>query len=492
MKLNIGITTVGLVALVFSGSALATNGYFTHGVGTQSKGMAGTGVGSNADMGAVMSVSNPALGVFTGDNWEAGLAVFSPRRSYAAGPTNQPFPGAPIDLNGDGILDPSVDLPSHTLNEGKIDSSSEYFPIPYVAKNWSLEGDANITAAFYGRGGMNTNWDDPNAGATSYFCGGGDPVTGAPNSGTGPYCADRTSSSGGVAGVNLMQAFLAVNYSNKVNDNFAWGAGPVFAVQMFEAKGIQTFTPIARSFVEDGVFPSQNLSNNDADTSFGFGFAAGLWWGMTDTVSLGLAYQSRMYMSEFDDYADLFAENGDFDIPSSIKAGLSFMASEQLRVNFDIEHTAFGEVDSIANPMQNMFACPGLPLGGTDFHSCLGGDNGPGFGWEDMTTFKLGFEWAQNETNTWRFGYSYGEQPIQSADVLFNILAPGVMEQHITFGLTRQMNNGGELSFSFMYAPESSVTGGSFFDPGPDLTSPQPQLIELTMSQLEFEVAYRF
>ena len=494
MKLTARHITTGLAAaavFAFSGSAMATNGYFTHGVGTQSKGMAGTGVGSNADMGPVMSVSNPALGVFTNDRWEAGLAVFSPRRSYEAFETNLAFPGAFIDLGGcDPQTAPEFCLPSHTIDTGKIDSSSEYFPIPYVAKNWSLEGDANITAAFYGRGGMNTNWDDPNAGATSYFCGGGDPDTGAPNSGTGPYCADRTSSTGGTAGVNLMQAFLAVNYSNKVNDNFAWGAGPVFAVQMFEAKGVATFAPITRSFVEDGVFPAANLSNNDSDTSFGFGFAAGIWWAASDTVSFGLAYQSRMYMSEFDDYADLFAEDGDFDIPSSIKAGLSFMASEQLRVNFDIEHTAFGEVDSIANPMSNMLACPGLPLGGTDFHSCLGGDNGPGFGWEDMTTYKLGFEWAQDAVTTWRFGYSYGEQPIQEADVLFNILAPGVMEQHITFGMTRQMDNGGELSFSFMYAPENSVTGGSFFDPGPDFQS--PQLIELKMEQIEFEVAYRF
>jgi long-chain fatty acid transport protein len=507
------LLAVGLFAI--SSAALATNGYFTHGVGTQSKGMAGTGIGSNANMGAVMSVSNPALGVFAGDRWEAGISVFSPRRSYEAFETSQPFPGAPIDLGplnpglgtcnpADPDFNPAACMPSHTIDTGKIDSGSEYFPIPYAAKNWSLEGDANITAAFYGRGGMNTNWNDPNAGATSYFCG-GDPFAGEPPvSGTGPYCADRTSSAdgsiGGTAGVNLMQAFLAVNYSNKVNENFAWGAGPVFAVQMFEARGIATFAPITESFAESpSPFPIQaapNLTNNDADTSYGFGFAAGLWWAMSDTVSLGLAYQSRMYMSEFDDYADLFAEDGDFDIPSSIKVGLSVMASEQLRVNFDIEHTAYGEVDSIANPMSNMLQCgspalpPAFPFGGSDNESCLGGDNGPGFGWEDMTTYKLGFEWTQNETNTWRFGYSYGEQPIQEADVLFNILAPGVMEQHITFGLTRQMANGSELNFSFMYAPENSVTGPSFFDPGPDFQS--PQLIELTMSQLEFEVSYSF
>ena len=84
MTRRAAMSLLAMVALVFSGSALATNGYFTHGVGTQSKGMAGTGVGSNADMGAIMSASNPALGVFVDDSWEAGLSVFSPRRSYEA------------------------------------------------------------------------------------------------------------------------------------------------------------------------------------------------------------------------------------------------------------------------------------------------------------------------------------------------------------------------------------------------------------------------
>jgi long-chain fatty acid transport protein len=191
-----------------------------------------------------------------------------------------------------------------------------------------------------------------------------------------------------------------------------------------------------------------------------------------------------MSMSEFDDYSDLFAEAGGFDIPSSIKGGLSWVASDALRVNFDVEHTTYSDIKSIANPMLNMFGCPLLPFGGTDTEACLGGSRGAGFGWEDMTTYKIGFEWASDENNTWRFGYSYGEQPIQAADVLFNILAPGVMEQHFTFGLTHRPDRGGEWNFSFMYAPEKSVTGLSLFD--------QTQEIELKMSQLEFEVSYRF
>jgi long-chain fatty acid transport protein len=453
----------------FSGSALATNGYFTHGVGAQSKGMAGTGVGSNADMGAIMSASNPALGVFVDDRWEAGLSIFSPRRSYVAS-TSQ-LNGGFIDFGGGQLF------PSHTVTPGEIDSSSEYFPIPYVAKNWSLQNDANITAAFYGRGGMNTDWDDSNSSATSYLCGGDPSAMEPPGTGPGPYCA-------GKAGVNLSQAFLAVNYSAKAGENFTWGIGPVLAIQMFSADGVGTFAPITKTFAASGgtELPTA-LSNNGNELSYGYGIAGGIWWGISDSVSVGLAYQSKMTMSEFDDYADLFAERGGFDIPSSIKAGLSFMASDALRVNVDVEHTAFSDIKSIANPMQNLFSCPVVP-GGTTLESCLGGSNGGGFGWEDMTTYKLGFEWQRDETNTWRFGYSYGDQPIQSADVLFNILAPGVMEQHVTLGLTHRATNGGEWNFSFMYAPENSVTGPSAFDP--------TQTIEIKMSQLEFEVAYRF
>jgi long-chain fatty acid transport protein len=187
-------------------------------------------------------------------------------------------------------------------------------------------------------------------------------------------------------------------------------------------------------------------------------------------------------MSEFDDYADLFAEDGGFDIPASTKFGLSIIGSNNARLNLDIEHTEFSDVGAVGNPLANIIACPTAGLGGTDLESCLGGNNGAGFGWDDMTTYKVGVEWTANETTTWRAGLSYGEQPIQEADVLFNILAPGVMEKHFTVGMTKRRPNGGAWSVSIMYAPEKTVEGLNLFDP--------TQTIELRMKQFEFEVSY--
>jgi len=216
-----------------------------------------------------------------------------------------------------------------------------------------------------------------------------------------------------------------------------------------------------------------SLTDNGHDTSTGFGAAAGIWWAMGDAVSAGFSYNSKMSMSELKDYSDLFADDGGFDIPASTKFGISFNGSNNVRLNFDIEFIEYSDIGSVGNPMTNLFACPTAGAGGTDLESCLGGKNGGGFGWED-------------DTMTWRAGYSYGEQPIQAASATFNILAPGVMEQHLTFGLSKSKPNGGTWNFSLMYAPENTVKGYNAFD-GPNETG---QLIELTMSQFEFEVSY--
>ena len=465
------LSAAGILAL--SGPALATNGYFTHGVGTESKGMAGTGVGSNAAEGSIIAASNPALGVFADDNWEVGLAIFSPLRSYKA--SNSFVQG------GFGAF---------TIGEGTFDSGSKYFPIPYVAKNWRVRGGDALTLVFYGRGGMNTTWDDPNASAWFDPTGQG----GAGQQFPGTY-------GGGDAGVDLSQAFLAVTYSGKISDRFAWGIGPVFAFQLFEAKGVMNFMPYTKTFNEcfftqppGSCDPTPTaLSDNGHDSSAGWGATAGIWWAFNDVVSAGLSGQTKMSMSDFKDYSDLFAQGGGFDIPASLKFGLSIKGTNNVRLNFDIERTMYSDVDSVGNPMANVFSCPYAIYGQTgdinqalqgDFESCLGGNNGAGFGWHDMTTYKLGMEWYASESTTWRFGYSYGKQPIRGADVLFNILAPGVMEQHITVGMTRRNGSGNAWNFSFMYAPTNSIKAPSAFDP--------TQTIELSMHQFEFEVSYSF
>ena len=98
-----------------------------------------------------------------------------------------------------------------------------------------------------------------------------------------------------------------------------------------------------------------------------------------------------------------------------------------------------------------------------------------------MQIVKLGYQWVDGKM-TWRAGYSVGDQPIPKDEVVFNILAPGVIEEHFTFGFTRELDADSAINFAAMYAPSNSVKGRSNFDPA--------QEIELEMDQYELAFSY--
>ena len=131
-------TLACLTAAASLNSAFATNGYFTHGIGPQSKAMAGTGVASQL-LGPAIVATNPALGAFLNEGLEVGLGAFSPRRSYgpsqrSSGPGWRFYPWR---------------------RRGRQQKSVRH---PLCAQNWTLESGRRLTLMAYGRGGMNTTW----------------------------------------------------------------------------------------------------------------------------------------------------------------------------------------------------------------------------------------------------------------------------------------------------------------------------------------------
>ena len=99
-----------------------------------------------------------------------------------------------------------------------------------------------------------------------------------------------------------------------------------------------------------------------------------------------------------------------------------------------------------------------------------------------MTIYKLGAQWQQSDKLILRGGVSYGQQPIDRSQVLFNILTPGVQEWHLTTGFSYAFTAQDELSFAFMYSPPKTVTGQNPLSPG--------QTIELEMYQFSGQFAW--
>jgi long-chain fatty acid transport protein len=435
-----------------AGNAFATNGYYTHGTGTKNKAMAGSGIALPED--AIDVTNNPAVVTEVGDQLVFGAALFSPIRKYRT---------TASQINGNfGAL---------TIGPNNIKSGSNYFVIPHIARSWQLDNNSAWALAFYGRGGMNTDWE------------GGTAMLDPDGPGPAPVMTLPGTYGGGDAGVNLSQAFLDITWGKKLDNGVSLGVSAVLAAQMFKADGMSNFAGFTRTFAASGgtQFPT-SLSNNGTEWSYGAGFKLGLHAPLSERVVFGVMYQSTIYMTEFDDYADLFAEQGDFDIPADFKIGLTFKANERLAWNFDIQHTWFSDTDAVGNRIQNIFACPTAGQGGTALENCMGGDNGAGFGWEDMTTYKVGLRYIAGEDWTWRLGYSYGEQPIPTDQMTANIVAPGIMEHHITAGFTLERTKGRQFNMSFMYAPNNDVTGPNNFDPTQNIT--------FEMYEWEIEASY--
>lgn len=267
--------------------------------------------------------------------------------------------------------------------------------------------------------------------------------------------------------VNLSQMFVAPTYAVRLAGKHALGVTAIGAVQWFKAEGVGSFAPFSSAPLK--------LSNNDSSYSCAGGLRVGYLGDWSRHFSFGASDQTKIWMSAFDEYAGLFAEQGGFDIPASWLAGIAIKPTDGLDIAVDVQQVLYSDVLSVANPlMPSLMQAP------------LGSDGGAGFGWKDMTTVKGGVQLRAGEGWTWRAGYSWGEQPIPESEVLFNILAPGVIEQHLTFGFSRLVKGTQELSIAITRAFAKKVRGGN------PLEVPGRQSIELRMDQWDFEFGWSF
>lgn len=470
-------TAAALIAgLVAATPASATTGYFALGYGAKAMGVAGAVVSNPQDSASI--AVNPAGITAIGERVDAGLRFFSPHRE------------AELETSAFGA----------TYN---VDDKSRrnLFLIPNFGFN--LKIGENLWFGFnnYGNGGMNSTYDRNLYDETAGFLGAISPPANIPPAqvpeGTTPNDLFQQGGMGrpitdvGTLGVDLAQAIFAPTLATTFREKHSVGVSLLIGVQRFSARGLgnfQCFTQTGQSDPNDtctatlGAFtgtPSNGLTNNDSDWAYGAGARIGWMGEVHPRLTLGASYSSKVYMTEFDDYDELFAEDGDFDIPANFTLGATFKASPALRFSFDFERILFEDVNSISNP--GPVVGPALPPGG----GLLGTDNGLGFGWEDINIYRLAVEYDYDAMWTFRAGYAWNDQPIDDSQVLFNILAPAVVEQHMTLGFTFAPDKQSEWNFAYMHGFEEKVSSAqtAFGVPG---------YIQMYQDSFDVSYSYRF
>jgi len=134
-----------VAAVLFAPVASATNGYFSHGWGTNSKAMAGVAAALPQD--TLVGATNPAGMAFVGNRLDVGVSFFNPSdRGYKANDdyARQPngFPAGPF------------------VTPGKYDSDKDWFLIPSFGYNRVIDEKSTIGVSIFGNGGMNTKYKD--------------------------------------------------------------------------------------------------------------------------------------------------------------------------------------------------------------------------------------------------------------------------------------------------------------------------------------------
>ena len=306
--------------------------------------------------------------------------------------------------------------------DGSYDGNDKKnFFIPNFGYNRMISSDTSLGVSVYGNGGMNTD-----------------------------YAVNPFGRFGGVgnAGVNLEQLFVAPTWSKRLDASNTVGISLNLAYERFSAQGLQPF--------QGASINPLGVTNNGTDTSTGYGLHVGWIGQVTQNVTLGVTYQTKTRMGKLSKYSGLFADQGSFDIPATYGAGIAVKATPATTVAFDIQRIMYGDVTSIADPLSNMTVL-GNPLGSA---------NGPGFGWQNLTVYKIGVSHDWDSKLTLRAGWTHNNVPYPSSETFFNILAPGVVKDNATLGATWKLADKSEITVFYMHAFNSTVDGVNSIPPG--------------------------
>ncbi len=447
---NKSLLAIAVSGILVSPAVNATNGYFSHGFSTKEKALAGAGTAFSQD--SMAAATNPAGMAFVGERMDIGLQLFSPSpRSFTVTGTASQQMSINVDF------DPNTGAVAGT----EYESDNDFFLIPHLGYNWQLNSDSTVGVSVYGNGGMNTEY----------------PASASPG-GYGTFGSPDSPS--GTAGMNMAQLFINVSFAKKLNAKHAFGGSLLLVGQRMIVQGVDNFAAFS-------VDPD-NMSGNRKSDSFGAGLRVGYQGEVAKGIRVGASYQSKINMSEFDEYKGLMAEGGDFDIPSTYNIGVSFDVGATGVIVADIQQINYSDVASISNSITQLTngSCDPRtsPASGA---GCLGGPAGAGFGWEDMTIFKIGYQIDVSDKHTVRVGYSHADQPIPESETLFNVLAPAVIEDHFTAGWTMKVGANQEFNLAGMYAPSNSVKGPNPFDGGEANGGTD---IEIEMSQWDIQAGW--
>jgi hypothetical protein len=177
------------------------------------------------------------------------------------------------------------------------------------------------------------------------------------------------------------------------------------------------------------------------DSSYGAGARVDVGNMLGEHLRWELGLQSRVGMDAFSNYRGVFADKGDFDIPASATASVSYALAPGFSLDAGVQRVQYSTI--------HPFTSSNLP---TRFLALLGDSSSPVFAWRDLNVYSLGWTMRDEVLGNLQVRYTTRQQPVPTSKLLENALASATANDMFSFGWSRAIGVGTNVSFSASYA----------------------------------------
>ena len=242
---------------------------------------------------------------------------------------------------------------------------------------------------------------------------------------------------GGAAGLDLQQSFISATYARKFG-SITLAVSPTIAVQMLNVQGLKILSPYSSNMY--------NFTDMAYDWSVGGGVRVGFEWRATNELRFGFAGSTPMFMSRFQKYRGLIADQGSFDIPANVIAGVAYDVLPNLTLMADWRHIFYSATTARQSELSRFG------------YGSFGSSGGLGFDWRDTNSALIGAEWRATPKLTLRAGYHYSTIPVRDRAATLAALAPAVAAHSVTGGFGYQLTKNSSIDFAAIYDFKNSVS----------------------------------
>jgi len=221
---------------------------------------------------------------------------------------------------------------------------------------------------------------------------------------------------------NIQSVSLNPNLAWKVNDRLSLSVG---VEALWFEYGARRKVPPSQQVPMETDF---RLLGDD----IGYGWNVGLHYRLDEATRIGLHYRSQVNLT-ISGTADFLGSRdawGDLTLPEMFMFGISRQVTPKLNVEVGAVYTGWSSYDSLQINVE------GLPPNIVEKN------------WKNVWRYQLGFEYKYSPEWTWRFGYTYDQEPSPDATVDFQAPMSDRQLFSIGFGYTK---NDRTLDFAYTY-----------------------------------------